>query len=322
MPASPFKFAYQDRILLVGSCFAENMGDKMLEYKFNVEVNPFGILYNPLSIAAACRRMLHPEAYTEEDLFFHDGRYHSFAHHGRFSDASPGKCLSGINASLERAAALLRRSACLIVTFGTAFVYRQKDSAVVAANCHKLPESAFTRERLSVGEITAEWSALTEALRQANPSLKIILTVSPVRHRKDGAHLNQVSKSILLLAEQTLAEEYPGQIMYFPAYELMMDELRDYRFYAEDMIHPSPAAIRHIWERFCDVFIDRDTQSYMKEVEAVNRNLNHQPATGNRDAYRSFLVQTLLKIRSLQSRNPAVCLSKEAAEIEEKLKHY
>ena len=192
MPASPFKFTYQDRILLVGSCFAENMGDKMLEYKFNVEVNPFGILYNPLSVAAACRRMLHPEAYTEEDLFFHDGRYHSFAHHGRFSDVSPGKCLSGINASLERAAALLRRSACLIVTFGTAFVYRQKGSAAVAANCHKLPESAFTRERLSVGEITAEWSALTEALRQANPSLKIILTVSPVRHRKDGAHLNQV----------------------------------------------------------------------------------------------------------------------------------
>jgi hypothetical protein len=312
---------YKDQILLIGSCFADNMGDRMSEYGFNVAVNPFGVLYNPLSVSSACRRMLNPEPFTEKDLFFHNGMYHSFAHHGRFSDISADKCLAGINEALHRAATHLQNSSRLIVTFGTAYVYLHKNSASAVSNCHKLPESDFVRERLTIDRITDEWSALLDELRHVNPSLKIIFTVSPVRHRKDGAHLNQISKSVLLLAEQALAERYPEQILYFPAYELMMDELRDYRFYAEDMIHPSSTAINYLWERFCDTYMDRETLSCMKEMEAINKNLNHKPLMPDKEARKQFLMQTLLKIRQLRDKNPYICISKEEKEIEERLEN-
>jgi hypothetical protein len=321
IPESPFKIAYGDSILFIGSCFAGNMGDKMSEYRFNVDVNPFGVLYNPLSVSSACRLLLNPKPFTEDDLFFYDGMYHSFAHHGRFSDVSAGKCLSGINESLSRAAAYLRKTSRLIVTFGTAYVYRQKSGGAVVANCHKLPESDFIRERLSVDEVTNEWSVLLNELWRGNPSLKVIFTVSPVRHWKDGAHLNQISKSTLLLAEQALAEQYPGQVLYFPAYELMMDELRDYRFYAEDMIHPSSQAIRYIWERFCDTCMDGETLSYMKEIDEINKRLNHKSLTGNKKAYKQFLMQTLLKIRQLRNKNPYICISKEENEVKDRLEN-
>jgi hypothetical protein len=321
IPESPFKITYKDSSLFIGSCFAGNMGYKMSEYGFNVEVNPFGVLYNPLSVSSACRHMLNPKPFTGDDLFFHNGMYHSFAHHGRFSDVSANKCLSGLNTSLRQSAVHIRNISRLIVTFGTAFVYRHKSSGAVIANCHKLPESDFIRECLSADEITDEWSALLNELRHKNPLLKIIFTVSPIRHWKDGAHLNQISKSTLLLAEQMLAEQYPGQVLYFPAYELMMDELRDYRFYAEDMIHPSPQAIHYIWERFCDTCMDKQTLSYMKEVEDINKRLNHKPLTSNDEAYKQFLMQTLLKIRRLQNENPDICISKEESEVEGRLRN-
>lgn len=322
IPESPFKITYKDRLLFLGSCFADNTGSKAAEYRFNAEVNPFGVLYNPLSVSSACRYMLNPKPFVEDDLFFYNGAYHSFAHHGRFSDASPGRCLAGINESLNRAAAYLRTGSCLAVTFGTAYVYRLGSSGAAVANCHKLPESEFIRERLTVNDITDEWSALLDEIWRINPSLKIIFTVSPVRHWKDGAHLNQVSKSTLLLAEQALTGQYPGQVMYFPAYELMMDELRDYRFYADDMIHPSPPAINYIWERFSETYMDRETLSFMKDVEAVNKSLNHRQLTSDNEAYKQFLMQTLFKIRQLREKNPYICISKEEKEIEERLETY
>jgi hypothetical protein len=294
----------------------------MSEYRFDVEVNPFGVLYNPLSISSACRYMLNPAPFVADDLFFYKGMYHSFAHHGRFSDVSVDKCIAGINESLSRAATCLRTSSYLAVTFGTAYVYRLGSNGAVVANCHKLPDSDFIRERLTVNDITDEWSLLLNELWHINPALKIIFTVSPVRHWKDGAHLNQVSKSTLLLAEQALAERYPGQVLYFPAYELMMDELRDYRFYAEDMIHPSPQAINYIWERFSETYMDRETLSFMKEAEAINKNLNHRPSTDDNEGYEQFLMQTLLKIRQLRDKNPYICISKEEKEIEERLGNY
>jgi hypothetical protein len=266
--------------------------------------------------------MLHPEPFVADDLFFYKGAYHSFAHHGRFSDVSAGACIAGINESLNRAAAYLRTASYLAVTFGTAYVYRLGRSGAIVANCHKLPESEFVRERLTVSDITDEWSALLKELWRVNPSLKVIFTVSPVRHWKDGAHLNQVSKSTLLLAEQALTEQYPGQVIYFPAFELMMDELRDYRFYAEDMIHPSPLAIHYIWERFSETCMDRETLSFLKEVEAINKSLNHRKLTSDDEAHKQFLRQTLFKIRQLREKNPYICISKEEKEIEERLGNY
>jgi hypothetical protein len=260
--------------------------------------------------------MLNPEPFTEDDLFLHEGLYHSLAHHGRFSDRSAELCLSGINESLRRAAEWLRTSSFLVITFGTAYVYRHKKSGMTAANCHKLPASDFVRECLTVDAIVGEWSTLSEDLRRVNPSLKIICTVSPIRHRKDGAHSNQISKATLLLAEQTLSE----QVWYFPAYEIMMDELRDYRFYAEDMIHPSSQAVDYIWERFCDACTGPETRSFMKEVELIRKNRNHRPFNPDNEDYKRFLMQTLLKIRQLRSKNPYICLSKEEEEVEKLLK--
>jgi hypothetical protein len=319
---SPFKIQYRDRTLFMGSCFADHIGNRMSAYRFQADVNPFGVLYNPLSVSAACKRMLNPELFIEDDLFLYEGLYHSFAHHGRFSDRCAESCLSGINKSLSEASERLRRTSYLVITFGTAYVYRLKKNGMVVANCHKLPASDFVRERLTVSDIIDEWSALLEDLWRVNPSLKIICTVSPIRHWKDGAHLNQISKATLLLAEQALTGQYSGRVVYFPAYEIMMDELRDYRFYMEDMIHPSSQAMDYIWERFGDTYMDRETRSLIKEVDRINRNLKHKPLNTENESYKQFLMQTLLKIRQLQSKNPYICLSKEEEEVEKQLKNF
>jgi hypothetical protein len=319
---SPFKIRYKDRMMFIGSCFADHIGKKIWGYRFQVDVNPFGVLYNPLSVSSACKHMLKPERFVEDDLFLYDGLYHSFAHHGQFSNVSAESCLSGINESLSHAAEWLRTTSYLVITFGTAYVYRLKKNGIVVANCHKLPASEFVRERLAVNDIVDEWSVLLEDLWRVNSSLKIICTVSPIRHWKDGAHPNQVSKATLLLAEQALTEQYPGQVLYFPAYEIMMDELRDYRFYAEDMIHPSSQAIDYIWERFSDTYMDQETHALMKEVNVIDKNLNHKPFNAKAEAYKQFLMQTLLKIRQLRSKNPYICLLKEEEEVEEQLKNF
>lgn len=319
IPKSALDITYEERLMFLGSCFADNIGLKMTEHRFNVNVNPFGVLYNPLSVALGCKRMLKPELFAEESLFYHNGLYHNFMHHGKFSNASAIDCLAGMNVSLNSAAAYFQNTSCLIITFGTAYVYRFKDSGQVVANCHKLPAAQFVRELLTVEQIVDEWSVLLENIRVKNPLLKVIFTVSPIRHWKEGAHFNQISKAILLLAERALADKYPDWVFYFPAYELMMDELRDYRFYADDMLHPSKVAIDYIWERFRDTYMDAATKDVLKEVEDINRALSHRPINPSTEAHKQFLIQTLLKIQRLQDKYPYICLSKEEKEIANKL---
>ncbi len=319
IPRSPFDVIYKDRLMFLGSCFADNIGMKMKEHRFNTSVNPFGVLYNPLSVALGCECLLKPVPFAEDDLFYYDGVYHSFMHHGKFSDVSMENGLVGINEALSAAASFFRDLSYLVITFGTAYVYRLKSDGQVVANCHKLPAAQFERELLTVDQIVDKWSVLLENIWSENPLLKVIFTVSPIRHWKDGAHFNQISKAMLLLAEQALAEKYPDRISYFPAYELMMDELRDYRFYADDMFHPSDMAVDYIWKRFCDVYMETDIKDVLKEVENVNRALSHRPLNPSASAYKQFLMQTLLKIRRLQSENPYICLSKEEKEIANKL---
>jgi hypothetical protein len=305
--------------MFLGSCFADNMGVKMMEHRFNVSVNPFGVLYNPLSVALGCRRLLDPVPFAEDDLFYYDGMYHSFMHHGKFSDVSVTDSLFRINGTLSATAEVFRDISCLVITFGTAYVYRLKSNGQVVANCHKLPAIQFERELLTVDRIVDEWSVLLENIWSENPLLKVIFTVSPIRHWKDGAHFNQISKATLLLAEQALTEKFPDRISYFPAYELMMDELRDYRFYADDMFHPSDIAVNYIWTRFCDVYMNTEMKGILKEVESLNRALSHRPLNPSVNAYKQFLMQTLLKIQRLQHKNPYICLSKEEKEIASKL---
>lgn len=319
IPKPPFRFSWQERILLLGSCFAENIGVKLADNKFNVDINPFGTLYNPASIAAALRMLLHPERFTVNNLFQHEGVYHSFTHHSRFSSTSETECLENINDRLFSSAQEIRKTGYMVITLGTAYVYRLKSSGQVVANCHKLPEKMFDRSMLSVAEIVSEWKELLLSLWEQCPDLKILFTVSPIRHWKDGAHGNQLSKATLLLAADTLQTAYPERIAYFPAYEIMMDELRDYRFYATDMLHPSELAVDYIWQRFTENFLSDETKGFLKEWAEIQKAINHRPFQPKSEAYKRFISQTLLKMKRINEKFPSFDSTKEMEIIKSKL---
>ena len=247
---SAWKIGYEDRILMVGSCFSDEIGAQMQERYLHVTCNPFGTLYNPLSIAQALTMTEMPV------LVEHEGLWHSMAHHGAFSRADKNEAEQAIRGSIETMQQALQEATVVIVTFGTAWVYELKDGisglegSGLVGNCHKLPESCFNRRRLSVEEIVAAWKPI---LAQYSDK-RWLFTVSPIRHIRDGLHENQLSKATLLQAVEYLGD-------YFPSYEIMLDELRDYRFYADDLVHPSSLAVNYIWERFVDTFCTPQTKN-------------------------------------------------------------
>ncbi|MCC8171880.1 MAG: GSCFA domain-containing protein [Parabacteroides sp.] len=319
LPAPPFTFAYSDRLLLLGSCFAEHIGLKLHRYKFPVDTNPFGTLYNPCSIASAVEILKSDKLYTPADLFRHNGQFHSFDHHSRFSSFSEADCLEAINRRLAESREKLPVTRVTIVTLGTAFVYRLKESGRIAANCHKLPEKQFRRYRLGVAEITESLRTVCRALWEIQPGMCFIFTVSPIRHWRDGAHENQLSKASLLLAVDALVKEYPASVAYFPAYELMMDELRDYRFYADDMVHPSALAVEYIWERFVSGYVAPPSLEAMKEWDKIARALEHRPFDERGEAYQKFIVQTLLKMERITQKFPSFDIRNEIDMLKSKL---
>lgn len=316
-----FSFSYAHSTLLLGSCFAENIGEKLASHCFAVDVNPFGTLYNPASVSAGVRMLAEDKRFTASDLFLHEDLYHSFAHHSRFSASTEEDCLRQINERMVVSSASLKSAGRLVVTFGTAWVYRLKRDGRIAANCHKLPEKLFIRSRLTVDEIVDDWTDLIDMLLRGNPDLKILFTVSPIRHWKDGANGNQLSKATLLLAVDELRRRFPDSADYFPAYEIMMDELRDYRFYADDMLHPSPLAVDYIWECFSGQFLDREAQALLKDLAAINKAVSHKPFNPESDSYKDFLQQTLLKAEHVNARlgrdrlAPVIALLKEKLHI-------
>lgn len=258
---SAWKIGYGDKILLVGSCFADSIGQMMAQRGLQVTCNPFGTLYNPVSIAQAMQMTEIPP------LVEHEGLWHSMAHHGSFSRATEEETREAVRQSIETMQHTLKEANVVIVTFGTAWVYEMKDPAwltgsgasPVVGNCHKLPANYFTRRRLSVDEIEALWRPLIAKY----PDKHWLFTVSPIRHIKDGLHENQLSKATLLQAVEDLITQLSA-ISYFPSYEIMLDELRDYRFYAEDLVHPSPVAIQYIWERFAENYCTPQTRNEMQ----------------------------------------------------------
>lgn len=319
LPAPPFTFTYPDRLLLLGSCFAENIGLKLQRYKFRADVNPFGTLYNPCSIASAVQLLKSDKVYTATDLFRSGGCYHSFDHHSRFSSASERECLDGINRRLAGSRETLADTRVTVVTLGTAFVYRLKESGRIVANCHKLPEKNFDRYRLEPAEIAETLQAVCHALWEIQPAMRFVFTVSPIRHRRDGAHENQLSKASLLLGVDRLARQFPDSVSYFPAYELMMDELRDYRFYADDLVHPSPLAVEYIWERFCACYVAPSSAEAMKEWDKIARALDHRPFDEQGEAYQKFIVQTLLKMERITQKFPSFDIRNEIDMLKSKL---
>ncbi len=266
-------FSHRSRYLLLGSCFATNMGNKLLEYRFEGINNPFGILFNPISIAEGLERILYKKYIAKDDLFFYNGLWHSELYHGSYSDADAHNMLARANDILDQSADMLAKAEFLILTFGSSWVY-QKEGRVVA-NCHKLPESVFSRYRLSVDEIVERYVDILGELFSRNPSLKVILTVSPVRYMRDGAFDNSLNKSVLLLAVERLIKLFPNAI-YFPAYEIVIDELRDYRFYADDMLHPSSLTQSIIWQRFSSVFFTEETLEMMPKIDKLNKMMGHK----------------------------------------------
>lgn len=298
-------------MMLLGSCFAQETGAKLSANKFRADVNPFGTLYNPASIALSLRRLMQPEPFSASDLFEYGGLYHSFAHHSRFSSPSEAEALSQMNGRLERSAENLEKATRLILTFGTASVYRLKSSGQLVSNCHKLPEKLFERRMLDVGSLVADWRLLLLSLWERNPSLRVLFTLSPIRHFRDGAHANQLSKARLLLAADELHSLFPERTAYFPAYEIMMDELRDYRFYADDMLHPSSLAVEYIWERFCRSFLTAQSQSLLNEWESIRKATEHKAFRMDSEAHRRFLEQTRLKAERFSEKFPFFDISKE-----------
>ena len=309
LPTDLPRLTHAGKLMLLGSCFATNIGALLMEAKFRPDVNPFGILYNPLSISAALREIVSGRTYAEEDLFFFRECWHSPMHHGDFSSLSAEETLQRINTRLQAAHKQIWNLDCLMLTFGTAWVYEQ--TGRVVANCHKQPESVFTRRKLSVQEIVSDYTSLFSGLIARNPKLKVIFTVSPIRHVRDGMHANQLSKATLLLAIDQLQTAFPEHVFYFPAYELLLDELRDYRFYADDMVHPSPLAVRYVWEKFVQTCLSEDALEIMQESENINKALSHKPFHPESEEYKRFLGQIVLKIDRLNRKYPYLDFQKE-----------
>lgn len=282
IPESEWKIENGAKILLVGSCFADEVGQKLARGGFQAMVNPFGTLYNPASIAASLLRSISEREYGSDDAEIvrgeSDGVWHSWMHHSRFSSQDKGELLAKINGTMHEVADFLREADVLVVTFGTAIIYRLKQSGMLVANCHKQADGLFDRGCMAAYDIADQWQMLLQLLESVNPRLKVVFTVSPIRHKRDGYHANQVSKGILLQAVDAIVQGSANHVCrYFPAYEIMMDELRDYRFYAADMIHPSDVAVEYIWQRFQDTYLDNKTKDAVAKSAKEWRRQQHRP---------------------------------------------
>ena len=307
------EITHRESILLLGSCFAQNIGNRLLENKFPACVNPFGTLYNPLSIATALHRIVTGEEFTHSspEIFESGEKWHSILHHGDYSRSEKSELLVAINESLRKAHEIIRTAGTVILTFGTAYVYVRKSDNCVAGNCHKLPATLFTRKLLSINEIVETTAHCIDEILGINSDARILFTVSPIRHLRDGAHDNQKSKATLLLAIDELQKLYPTCTAYFPAYEIMLDELRDYRFYAEDMAHPSPLAVEYIWERFTACHIAGESNVLCKEIAPITRALAHRPFDERSSGYKEFIGNTLQKIETIKEKHPYIDFEKE-----------
>ena len=296
-------FGYDDSIMLCGSCFVENIGKKLENACFDVMINPAGILFNPESLATNIEDIIENKQLTTENLIFHNGLYHSFFHHSCLSNPAADTCIQQINQTTTDAHHFLKRCNYLIITLGTAWVYHHKTRNVIVSSCHKIPQQQFDKRLLSIHEITHRFSATITKLSEFNPNLKIIFTISPVRHIKDGFTENQQSKATLILSVKQLTEQF-SNCLYFPVYELFMDDMRDYRFYASDMLHPSETAIEYVWKRFCETFFTQETQSVLNEAEKLYAAKQHRPFHATSDEYQKFQQLHQEKARQLALRFP------------------
>lgn len=278
-------------LLLLGSCFTNNIGSRLADDMMDVTINPTGTLYNPLSVADAIDRLITGEPYSENDLFFHQGLWRSLDHHSSFASADKHKALARINDSLINGKDAVNRAAALIVTWGSSIAYKHVKSGAIAANCHKLPADEFEVIQLTIDSIIDRWEQTLSRIKSINPDLTVIYTVSPIRHKAYGLEGNTLNKARLIEASHYFAS-YPGAI-YFPSYEIMMDDLRDYRFYAADMIHPSETACDYIYEIFSQSFFDHKTTELASRSRKLTVRSRHRTMTDNREISDSFKQESI-----------------------------
>jgi len=297
--------SYDSKILLLGSCFSENIGNKLAYFKFQTNQNPFGILFHPKAIESLITNAINEKRYTDKDVFYLNERWHCFEAHSSLSSPNKEELLNTLNQQIKSTNKQLHESTHLIITLGTAWTYRFIESDTIVANCHKDPQKKFLKEILSVDGITDSLENILSLIKSINKKITITFTVSPVRHLKDGFTQNQQSKSHLLSAIHQVIDAR-SKIHYFPSYEIVMDELRDYRFYTEDMIHPNKTAIKYIWEKFSDMWISGDSLETMKEVETIQRGSNHKPFNPNSEQHQKFSENITRKIVAIKEQYPFI----------------
>ena len=296
---------YNSKIMSVGSCFAENIGEKFEYFKFQNSVNPFGIIFNSVSIEKLIHRIVNKIEFTENDIFFHNDLWHCYEVHSELSNANKEDFLVILNRVLLENFNAFSNATHIIITYGTSWVYRNKTSNEVVANCHKVPQNQFEKEILSVETIEKSIQNTISLIQKINPNCNFIFTISPVRHIKDGFVENQRSKAHLLTALHSSLFHLPTS-NYFPSYEIMMDELRDYRFYANDMLHPSQSAIDYIWIKFFENYVSETEFNLMNQVCEIQRALKHRPFNPDSESHLKFLSNLNLKISKIQEVLPSI----------------
>ncbi|MBD3864376.1 GSCFA domain-containing protein [Olleya marilimosa] len=294
---------YNSKVFLLGSCFAENIGEKFDYFKFQQYVNPFGILFHPIAIHNLVSNALQGKKYTEDDVFINNEQFHSFDAHSKLSQHTKSLLLHQLNAASQKTSHYLKQSTHVVITLGTAWVYRYIMTNKIVANCHKIPQQQFQKQILSVDVIVAALQSIIEQVKKVNPKVNFIFTVSPVRHIKDGFVENTQSKSHLIAA---LHKVLGDQSYYFPSYEIMMDELRDYRFYNQDLLHPSPLAVDYIWDRFKTVWMADSANTIMTEVDTIQKGLQHKPFNPNSTAHLKFVQQLVERQITLTHQYPNI----------------
>ncbi len=315
------KIDYSTPSLWMGSCFTENIGSYLKWLKLPAWVNPFGVLYNPESIRRSLGILIEGRLFGTGDLRQGNDLWYSFNHHTSYSNPDRDECLRNINNSIREASARLKDAGFLFLTFGTARVYRFRETGQIVSNCHKLPHRLFDHELLTTDEITGSYEALIKDLHDFNPGLQLVFTISPVRHWKDGPNGNLVSKSTLAVAIASLAERFEN-VSYFPAYEIVMDELRDYRFYESDMIHINSQGVDYIRKRFIEHFIAKHALPYIKEITSIHQGIRHRPFNPHTESYIVFLRGLLDRIEKFAGAVPEADMKPEKEEIIRRLGIY
>ncbi len=290
---------YKSKVLLLGSCFSENIGNKLAYYKFQSSQNPYGILFHPKAIGQLIKNAIDKKKFTKNDVFYHNEQWHCFETHSLLSNSNQEELLKNLNENTKDTFNNIKEATHLIITLGTAWTYKHINSNKTVANCHKVSQKEFSKKLLSVDEITTTLHNITSLIKTVNKNITILFTVSPVRHIKDGFTENKRSKSHLLAGIHQFLDTKNTNAFYFPSYEIMMDELRDYRFYKEDMIHPNKTAVNYIWERFTNTWISDEGLKTMQKVEEIQRGLSHKPFNPNSEAHQKFIEKLNKKKETL-----------------------